>query len=312
MLLDGISLEELKKPFGPVTVVAAQESCLRIVRVPTSHPDLHEVIIVGRPGARNILTRAHEQMIDRLIKDFLAAHGHAWYAKNTEARVALQKEFTEIASEVVKRLGTEIRDMEGVLKLAASLLRTKLRYKRVCISVIDPKRVMTVPVVQEADPGLPGIKDLEPYRYRLDDERPSATIWTIKQEPPQPLVMHDATTDTRANNAAAAKLGIKAVALIPLVNPQNLVVGIVQIERADGRVPILTEVNALFDFGKKLAVALQLNEQIAMLQGALDTLRQPIAIFDRTGRALSQHARLPLSLPRARGEMVPRPHGPAL
>jgi signal transduction histidine kinase/PAS domain-containing protein len=280
-LLAGISP---KGSFGLVTVDPAQQSCLLVVRVPTSHPDLHEVIIVGRPWARNILSRTREQMSVRLIHDFLAAHNHAWDDRHADNRAEFQKKFTEIASEVVKRLGTEIREMEGVLKLAAALLRTKLHYKRVCISVIDPKRVTTVPVVLDADPGLPGIEDLQPYRYRFDDERPSATIWTIKQKHPLPLVMHDATTDTRANNAAAAKLGIKAVALIPLVDPQNLVVGIVQIERADGRVPTPTEVDALFDFGKKLAVALQLNEQIVMLQSALDTLPQAIAIFDRAGR----------------------------
>jgi signal transduction histidine kinase len=96
--------------------------------------------------------------------------------------------------------------------------------------------------------------------------------------------MSDATTDSRANNQVAAALGIRATALIPLLDPQELVVGIVQIEREDGRVPIPIEVDALFDFGKKLAVALQLNEQIAMLQGALDTLPQSIAIFGRTGQ----------------------------
>jgi signal transduction histidine kinase len=279
-LLDGISL---KGSHGLVPVDPAQESCLRVVRISTSHPDLHEVIIVGRPGERNILSRAREQMTARLIHDFLDAHGHAWDDKLADDRAKFQKEFTEIASEVVERLGTEIREVEGALKLAAVLLRTKLRYKRVCISVIDPKGVMTVPVVQEADPGLPRVKDLELYRYHLDDARPSATIWTIKHA--QPLVMYDATTDPKANNAVAKELGITATALIPLVDPQNLVMGIVQVERADGRVPIPPEVSALFDFGKKLAVALQLNEQISMLQGALDTLPQPIAIFDRADRA---------------------------
>ena len=217
-----------------------------------------------------------------MIHAFLAAHDHAWDDRHADERAHFQKQFTEIANEVVKRIGTEIRDMESVLKLAGALLRAKLRYKRVCISVIDPMRVTTVPVVLDAEPGLPGIEDLSPYRYQLDGDRPSATVWTIKHG--EPCVMSDATTDSRANNQVAAAMGIKATALIPLLDPQDLVVGIVQIERADGRVPIPTEVDALFDFGKKLAVALQLNEQIAMLQGALDTLPQSIVIFGRAGR----------------------------
>jgi signal transduction histidine kinase/PAS domain-containing protein len=267
---------------GPVAVAPAQQSCLRVVRISTSHPDLHEVIVVGRPGARNILSRARDQMSDQLIHSFLAAHDHAWDDRHANDRANFQKKFTEIASEVVKRIGTEIRDMEGVLKLAGARLRAKLHYKRVCISVIDPMRVTTVPVVLDADPGLPGIEDLDRYRYRLDSDQPSATVWTIKNG--VPCVMTDATTDKRANNQAAAALWIKATALIPLVDPQGLVVGIVQIERRDGRAPIAVEVDALLDFGKKLAVALQLNEQVAMLQGALDTLPQAIVIFDRAGR----------------------------
>ena len=167
-ILSGISLE---RPHPLVPVEPEQQSCIRVVRIATSHRDLHEVIIVGRPGVRNILSRAREQMSDRLIHDFLDAHGHAWDDKLADDRAKFQTEFTEITNEVVKLIGTEVRDIEGALRLTASLLRTKLHYKRVCISVIDPKRSATVPVVLEADTGA--ARGQGPEALQLPPRRPA-------------------------------------------------------------------------------------------------------------------------------------------
>jgi signal transduction histidine kinase/GAF domain-containing protein len=279
-----------KTPYGLLKIDPAQQACILAVNVPESQDDAREVIVVGRPWARSILSRAREELSKRLILDFVAAYSHAWDHQHATERERLQKKFTEIASEIVKRLGTEIGDMGGALRRAAELLRTELRYKRVCVSVMDPKGETTLPVVLEADPELRTPLDQERYRYLLGADRPSATLWAIRQR--KPCVMSDATTDRRANNEIAAALGIKAQAVIPLIDPQGHVVGIIHVERADGRKSTKIEVDSLLDFGKRLAVALRLSEQIAMLQTALDMLRQPIAIFERTGRTryLNRHA----------------------
>jgi hypothetical protein len=272
------------RPDGPAGRVCLDDDLkysVVAVRVTTEHPDVHEVVLVGHPGSRNILSAARERMTQALADDFVSAYDHALQHHLHLRRRAFQKDFARFVSDVAVRLGSEIFDVQGVMKAAAARLR-ELGYSRVVFTVLDPARRYAIPVAMEYDPEVySGVRPPWPP-VPLQGGRLSASRWVVDQR--KPLVTSDAAADPRVREKVANKLKIKGAAVVPMLNPAGEVVGTIQIEHANGLRPTDEEVNDLLDFGGKLAVALALIEQVAMLQAALGTLREPIAIFGRDGK----------------------------
>lgn len=257
------------------------------VRVGSLHPSISELILVGRPGRRDILSKARERMTDELADDFQVAYSHALDGRRLRDRQSYLGEFARIASKIVYSLGSDITDSRTALQLAARRLRELgdgRLYSRVVLSVLDASGRKVIPVALNYDETVFGEITEKWVTVPLDGETKgaSATRWVVKER--KPLVTPDALRDPRVSARVAEKLKVKAAAVIPMLDPRDEVVGTIQIERADGLVPTDEEVGDLVEFGRTLAVSLALIEQVNMFQRAFDTFREPIALFDPTGQ----------------------------
>jgi Histidine kinase-, DNA gyrase B-, and HSP90-like ATPase/GAF domain len=261
---------------GWLDVGDMEHRCVVAVRLPTSHPDIQEVILVGTPGSSTILSNAGATFARALAADFIEAYRHALLVREIDERLKTREEFARIVNGIVSSLGRDVRDVRHALVLAAQGLRT-LGYRRVLFSLMDPSRSRIEAVVEDSDD--PRREALKSTSHSLDDAAVTGHVWVVRNK--QKLVMRDAATDGRIHNEAARRLGARGVAIVPLIDPNERVIGTVSVERADGMAPTEKEVEILEQFGRQLAGALMSCEHIELLQAALDTKPAPIAIFEQ-------------------------------
>src|SRR5439155_10516969 len=83
------------------------------------------------------------------------------------------------------------------------------------------------------------------------------------------------------NQRIVEETGMINGAVVPLLTPNNVVLGTVHVERMDGLIPTKEEVADLEQFGRKLAVAIEQSDRVNMLQSALDKQRDPAILLDQ-------------------------------
>ncbi len=263
----------------------AQRDSVVVVGLPTSHPDVREVVVIGRPGEESIVSDTRRKITLLLAREFTTAYHHALEDQRLKYRMDRHQKFVKLACEITGRLGSEIRDIRSALEEAGTQL-LGLGFRRAIFSVVDPGRRWIIPVSLKQDPekypGLPTEIPIQRTAYPLDDldsrER-SGSRWVVLNE--EALVTRNAQKDPRVRQDVAEKLQIGAAAIVPMFEPTRTAIGTLHVERADGLTPTPEEVDDLIEFGRNLAVLLAVNEQLQMLQASLDNLPDVVVLFDR-------------------------------
>ena len=91
--------------------------------LPTAHPDVHDVIIAGKPGESSILSKARAALMRQLVEDLVAAYGHAVNVQTNDERLKRREQLAEIVTHIVQSLGGAVRNVKEALEEAAARLR---------------------------------------------------------------------------------------------------------------------------------------------------------------------------------------------
>jgi signal transduction histidine kinase/PAS domain-containing protein len=161
------------------------------------------------------------------------------------------------------------------MEMAAVGLRS-LHYKRVLFSLVDPRREWINGVLDDSYD--PSVRVDEMTRWRLDYPKEDLQPYVIQTR--QPKVIEDARQEPLANQKVVLKANIKAMAIVPILNPADVAIGTIHVEREDSDVPSPEEVEDLKTFGRHLAIVIEQSEQVNLLQSALNKVPDPVLIVD--------------------------------
>ena len=125
-----------------------------------------------------------------------------------------------------------------------------LGYERVIFSVVDPTRKRIEGVVENSDD--PEHMALRRISYSLDDQTQAGHVWVFREK--RALRGRDASTDEIFNTRAARNVNAQGIAIVPLLDPAERVIGTISIERCDKIVPTEEEVEDLIQFGASYPV----------------------------------------------------------
>ncbi|NLF70312.1 MAG: GAF domain-containing sensor histidine kinase [Candidatus Anammoximicrobium sp.] len=219
---------------------------------------------------------SRQELAKRLLEHFLIAFERAVQMERDRERLAVRDRYSQIVSDIFASLGTTIVNAGQTIQVAARKLRDG-GYRRVLFSLIDPTETYVEGVPDDADPTAAEIASKT--KWLLADSQQDVQPWVVKHT--QSCVIPDATIHPLTNKKIVDAAGIRAMAVVPLLNHNNQPIGTVHVERADGAVPTPDEITDLERFGKELAIAIEQSQRIQMLQSALDKLPEPIVILDR-------------------------------
>jgi signal transduction histidine kinase/GAF domain-containing protein len=245
-------------------------------RLPNPHPGTLEVVIVGCPGERTVLSRARGDLIAVLVGDLVDAYRHAQNAAQTRGLVRTQALFSGIVSEIVASLGDQVVNVKQVLERAAERLHTL--YQRVIFSLVDPTGARIEAVVERShDEGKEASRRPS---YPLDGSVESGHAWVVREGE---RLVTDASRDPRCCRELVDDLKIRGIAIVPLTAPGGKVLGVLSVEPAGGVVPNDDEAEVIENFGKQLAAVLLSAKRVAFLSKALDGRPEQVAFFDSSG-----------------------------
>jgi nitrogen-specific signal transduction histidine kinase len=270
MQTETASLYQLSQEWGRHMVAAI---------LPTLRTERQEAIIVGDIRVKNVLSRERLRLTERLLSHFVKAYSHAITVKRTEARLETRNRHVSIINSIFESLGSNVRDAGHAIAIAARELR-KLGYSRVLISLVDPKHEMIRGVCDDSD--NPTIDVAAETNWPLD--KPGADLQPYIIHTKEPKIISDASKEPLANKDIVSAAGMRAEALVPILNRSDDAIGTIHIERADCDVPSQEEVEDLLEFGRQLAIAIEQSERVNLLQSALDKIPEPVIIFDRLAR----------------------------
>src|SRR5262249_67752 len=80
------------------------------------------------------------------------------------------------------------------------------------------------------------------------------------------------------NKKAVELAGMKAMAIVPILNHAGEAIGTIHVEREDNLEPPKEEIEDLMSFGRSLATAIEQAERVNLLQTTLDKIPTPVAI----------------------------------
>ncbi len=236
-------------------------------------------VLVGDFEHKRLLSKERQRLAEELLDHFRGARDHAVDLQRDKRLLQFRETFERITREIVEALGSQILDVDGVLKSAAAGLRT-LGYRRIFFSLIDPTEQHINGVWDESDDA--GVNIVNKSRWKLSD--PTADIQPFVVREKRPILVEDATTHPLTKKSVVEYAGMQSIAVIPLLTTGNRVLGTVRIERSDRSRLSEEEVNEFFEFGRTLAALIQQGERIHLLQSALDNMPEPLLIVDSCRR----------------------------
>ncbi|HYH63815.1 MAG TPA: GAF domain-containing protein, partial [Urbifossiella sp.] len=264
---------------GVLTLLPEQENCLAAAILPTATRAEHEAVVVGRPHERTNLSKARKALTRELLGHFIAAYEHACRTERDRERLRVREKYTDIVTDILADLGTKVRDVGLTLNRAGAGLR-ELGYRRVMFSLVDPTEKWIAGVVEVSDDPNQWVR--RQTRYRL-----SHPIRDVQQDVvlnARRKLVPDTEAEPLTNKELTREVGMRGMAVVPLLNPLGGVIGTLHVERTDGVAPTDEEADDLERFGRHLAVAVEQSSRVNLLESALDQQPEPISILDRLGR----------------------------
>jgi signal transduction histidine kinase/GAF domain-containing protein len=238
------------------------------------------VVVLSGMASQKALSRERQKAAEELLKIFLAAYEHASEIQSLREQKSIRQRHVEILNAILDAIGIEILDVQYVIKAAARELR-KLGYRRVHCCMVDPERKWIRGVWDDSDQ-KPLIDLAAMTAYVLSD--PTRDIQPYVATQGKHMIIPDASKEPLVNQPIVKLTGMKALALVPILDQDDSVLGTIHVEREDKRVPTEQEVTDLELFGRLLATVISLSEQVTLLEKALDEIFDPIAIIDPTYR----------------------------
>ncbi|HEX8888843.1 MAG TPA: ATP-binding protein [Pyrinomonadaceae bacterium] len=273
----------LSAPPLPDDILALQDPWNRYAiaaQIPTLRSSQRAAVVISDLEKRAIISREREGLARHLLQHFIKAYGHAVEVYKLQQRLKGRNKHVQIMNSVFNLLENYVPDVEGILTTTARGLKS-LGYSRVMFSLVDreKKRIKgyldlsnnpKVNIAQETDWPLREYRaDIQPF-----------VIHTKK-----PKCVPDASKEPLSNPKVAQDAGIRAFAIIPILNPTGEAIGTIHVEREDGAMPTEDEANDLRDFGRQLAIVIERTEPY-LLVSALNKIPEPIIVADRNERPL--------------------------
>jgi signal transduction histidine kinase/GAF domain-containing protein len=266
----------LTQSCGLLTLETGWEIKLSAAVLQTLHSDYQGAVVVSDLGEDPVSSRERKRLLDVLLRSFVAAHDHAVTVERDRSRLELRQRYSDIINNIFAELGAEVRNVEKAIKIAAAELR-KLDYKRALFCLVDPRGEYIRGVEDNCDDSP--INVAEATCYLLAE--PEADIQPYVIFTRRPFITTDSGQERLTNKQVVIKTGMKALAIVPILNSAGQAIGTIHIERDDGEVPALDEVEDLLEvFGRRLAVAIEQSERSNLLLSALDKIHAPVLLVD--------------------------------
>jgi signal transduction histidine kinase/PAS domain-containing protein len=250
-------------------------------RLQSARSDYICAVIVSDLEQRVAISRERKRLVESLLRQFIEAHTHAVTVLKKERRLTIRNQQVNLINSVFKAMGSQVLDVDGVIKRAAAGLRVLGAYSRVLFCLVDPKRERIRGVFDYSD-DLQRVNVAEMTDYPLND--PESDIQPHVIATKHPFVTDDTGKERLTNKQVVKIAEMKAMAIVPILNHAEEAIGTIHIERYDKLKPTPEEVEDLMDFGKLLATAIEQAERVNLLQSALDRIPDPVAIVGALGR----------------------------
>ncbi len=172
---------------GLLSISPPWEGAVLGVRLKGLWADQPFAAMAGDFRGKRLLSHERLRLSGELIKAFRDAHDHAVDLRRDRQLLRFRETFERITREIVEALGSQILDVDGVLRSAATGLRS-LGYKRVFFSLVDPGELHINGVWDESDDpqiNLPGMS-----KWPL--AKPTADVQSFVVSTKQYLLIEDA------------------------------------------------------------------------------------------------------------------------
>jgi GAF domain-containing protein len=247
--------------------------------LPMLRPGRYLAIVIGDFAERTVISRERERLVRKLFKHFLAAHKRGGAMETVRRRVEVRDHQRELLSSISDSLSKNVLDVKQVLRMAAEGLR-KMDYYRVEFCFVDPRRTRIKGVVDvSGDPNgvdvaamtdfplKPATADIQPYVVQIKESK----------------IVPDPNAEPLINPQVLVAAKLRPLAIVPIVNRNQIVLGTIHVERNDSAVPTREEVKDLLFFGRQLASIIEQSERVRLLHDALDKIPSPVSLVDFDG-----------------------------
>ena len=224
-------------------------------------------------------SRERRELLRELLIHFRQAYIHATEVLRHEEVSRARAEHREITQTILQSLGATIRNPRQVIEEAARKLRI-FEYKRTLFCLVDSTRQFIKGVVNCSDE--PHVNLAQMTNYLLAE--PTRDIQPYVVETKKTFVVREAQREPLVNKDAARQAGLRAFAIVPILTPVEVCIGTIHIERSDGDIPSEKEISNFEDFGRNLAIILELSERVSLLQTTLDEIKDPVLLLGQDSR----------------------------
>lgn len=233
------------------------------------------IVVVSDFTAGSVISQERKGLIRQVLEHFIGAYKHAIEVDNLQIQHRVQRMHEDIIGSIFDKLGTHDFNVHDVLTEAARGLR-KLDYSRVLFCLVNKERTRIIGELDDSDDPLLNVAEMTDWP--LDDPTADLQPYVVRNK--EPKIIKDARKEPLANQKIVRDAGMRAEALLPILNRAEDVMGTIHIERADGGVPTREEVDSLMFFGRQLSIAIEQCERLNLIESALDKIPEPLMIVD--------------------------------
>ena len=248
----------------------------------TSRPGRYMAVVVGDFDAQRAISRERERLLRKLMSHYVAAHGRAVAIEAARRRLDLRDHQLDIVNSISDTLSRNVLDVRQVLRMAAEGL-LRLGYHRVQFCFVDRRRERIKGVVDmNDDPTGVNVADMTDWPLRP----PTTDIQPYVAHTKKSMVVPDPSLEPLINPFVLRAAKLRPLAIVPILDRNQTVLGTIHVERGDSLVPIDEEVQDLLFFGRQLAAVIEHSERVRLLHDALDKIPSPVALVDLDCEAL--------------------------
>lgn len=246
-------------------------------RLQSKLSNYYNVVIVSEWASKVSISRERRRLLGMLLQEFTTAYNYAMTIKIAGDRLERSHEQIELINSVFVALGSRVLDVKDVLRRAAAGLAKLGNYKRVLFCLIDP-RGERIQGALDHTTQWSSVNVAELTDYDLKDHFADIQPYIIHTK--KPFRTSDAKIADLTNKMIVELTGMKAEAIVPILNEADDAIGTIHVERADNFEPPDEELEDLVKFGRSLATVIEQAERVNLLQSTLDDIPTPVAIVN--------------------------------
>jgi signal transduction histidine kinase/PAS domain-containing protein len=263
---------------GWIAIPSPKDQEYLVALIASERDDQPEALVITESGSGHVLTRERQNLVRELGNVFLRAYEHLSSVARAITRGEQRQKFGDVAATALS--GTEMRKTPAdILRYAGEALLT-IGYKRLLFSLLDPSgsRIKGEVDVSSND----AVNVAEHTDYPADKPESDIQAWVLHHR--QPRRVAQPLKEPGVNRDVVERANIGPFALLPLLGQNGEALGTLHVEREDCSLPTREEVDDFIAFGRRLSVAIERCERVALYQPALQLLRDPVFIIDPLNR----------------------------